>query len=202
MSDGQESLFSIVDSLIDVCGRVHQYLLNFIRTNFVPRDVSGVVLVPFETTCIVRLHLDLEYVHRAYMSTRNYTPWPRVSTGQEEVDGNHAPRGVFSRLEAMILIAGLEIPTRVILQRLACAIKIVPQVSRLQDGSRKIVNISEVIGIEVDHIAVRDIFHFRRIGGITLPPGIFDEVSDVNMQHSLTVVARKRSEALPSRERK
>ena len=142
------------------------------------------------------------------MSTRNYTPWPRVSTGQEEVDGNHAPRGVFSRLEAMILIAGLEIPTRVILQRFASAIKIVVQVSRLQDGSRKIVNISEVIGIEVDLIIVSDIFHIHRIGvtaegkvqgrfewsgetpsilerlrisGITLPPGIFDEVSDVNM---------------------
>jgi len=120
----------------------------------------------------------------------------------------NSPRDAFSRLEAMILMADLEIPTRVILQQLASAIKMVVQVSRLQDGSRKIVNISEVIGIDTDHIAVRDIFVFRRIGvnaegkvqgqfewsgetpailerlrisGITLPPGIFDEVSGVNI---------------------
>ena len=120
----------------------------------------------------------------------------------------NSPRDAFSRLEAMILMADLEIPTRVILQQLASAIKMVVQVSRLQDGSRKIINISEVIGIEDDHIAVRDIFRFRRIGvtaegkvqgqfewsgetpsilerlrisGITLPPGIFDEVAGVNI---------------------
>jgi len=120
----------------------------------------------------------------------------------------NSPRDAFSRLEAMILMADLEIPTKVILQQLASAIKMVVQVSRLQDGSRKIINISEVIGIQKDHIEVRDIFHFRRIGvtaegkvqgrfewsgekpailerlrvsGITLPPGIFDEVSDVNV---------------------
>ena len=120
----------------------------------------------------------------------------------------NSPRDAFSRLEAMILMADLEIPTRVILQQLASAIKMVVQVSRLQDGSRKIINISEVVGVEDDHIAVRDIFRFRRIGvtaegkvqgqfewsgetpsilerlrisGITLPPGIFDEVAGVNI---------------------
>ncbi len=120
----------------------------------------------------------------------------------------NSPRDAFSRLEAMILMADLEIPTRVILQQLASAIKMVVQVSRLQDGSRKIINISEVVGIANDHIEVRDIFHFRRIGvtaegkvqgrfewsgetpamlerlrinGITLPPNVFEEVLDVNI---------------------
>lgn len=120
----------------------------------------------------------------------------------------NTPRDAFSRLEAMILMADLQIPTRVILQQLASAIKMVVQVSRLQDGSRKIINISEVIGIKEDHIEVRDVFFFERVGvnsegkvqgrfrwsgeapkmlhrlkvsGIGLPDGIFDEVLNVNL---------------------
>ena len=56
----------------------------------------------------------------------------------------NTPRDAFSRLETMVMMADLEIPTRVILQQLASAIKIVVQVSRLQDGTRKILSISEV----------------------------------------------------------
>lgn len=120
----------------------------------------------------------------------------------------NSPRDAFSRLEAMILMADLEIPTRVILQQLASAIKLVVQVSRLQDGSRKIVAISEVIGVEHDRVETKDIFVFERHGisdagkvqgrfrwtgykpavldrlritGITLPDGTFDESVDVNL---------------------
>lgn len=55
-------------------------------------------------------------------------------------------------------------PTRVILQQLASAIRMVAQVSRLQDGSRKIVNIAEVLGVGDDRIDVQDIFIFERTG--------------------------------------
>ncbi len=60
----------------------------------------------------------------------------------------NTPRDAFSRLETMVMMADLEIPTRVILQQLASAIKLVVQVSRLQDGTRKIMAISEVLGAE------------------------------------------------------
>lgn len=120
----------------------------------------------------------------------------------------NTPRDAFSRLEAMILMADLEIPNRVIVQQLASAIKIVLQVSRLQDGSRKITSISEVIGVEEDRVGTRDIFIFDRTGvsdsgkvqgkfrwtgytpkimerirvmGLSVPPGIFDEVVEVNL---------------------
>ena len=120
----------------------------------------------------------------------------------------NTPKDAFSRLEAMILMAELQIPTRVIQQQLASAIKMVVQVTRLQDGSRKIINVSEVVGLEGDHIEVQDVFAFERIGvseegkvmgrfrcfnrkpkilerlrinGIKLPDGIFDEVMDVNL---------------------
>jgi pilus assembly protein CpaF len=74
----------------------------------------------------------------------------------------NSPRDAFSRLEAMILMADLEVPTKVILQQLASAIKLVVQVARLQDGSRKIINIAEVLGVEHDRIKTQDIFLFER----------------------------------------
>ena len=60
----------------------------------------------------------------------------------------NTPRDAFSRLETMVMMADLEIPTRVILQQLASAIKLVVQVSRLQDGTRKILSIAEVLGVQ------------------------------------------------------
>src|SRR5580700_7065955 len=76
----------------------------------------------------------------------------------------NSPRDAFSRLEAMVLMSDVEIPSKVILQQLASAIKMVVQVSRLQDGSRKIVSIAEVRGVKEDRIDVQDIFLFDRIG--------------------------------------
>ena len=121
----------------------------------------------------------------------------------------NTPKDAFSRLETMVMMADLEIPTRVILQQLASAIKLVVQVSRLQDGSRKIMAVSEVIGAHEDHVELQDVFIFERLGitdtgkvkgrfrgtgvipktverlrvnGITLPDGLFDEVLEVNME--------------------
>jgi pilus assembly protein CpaF len=120
----------------------------------------------------------------------------------------NTPRDAFSRLETMVMMADLEIPTRVILQQLASAIKVVVQVSRLQDGSRKIVSVSEVLGVKEDRVDIQEVFAFERLGvtdagkvqgrfkatgvtpkimdrlrvsGIQLPPGIFEESVDVNL---------------------
>lgn len=120
----------------------------------------------------------------------------------------NTPRDAFSRLEAMMLMADLDIPSKVLLQQLASAIRLVVQVSRLSDGSRKILNISEVTGVEQGRVMTQDIFIFERTGvrddgkvqgcfkwtgiqpkmlerlrimGISLPDGVFDEVMEVNM---------------------
>ena len=76
----------------------------------------------------------------------------------------NSPRDAFSRLETMVLMADLEIPTRVILQQLASAIKIVVQLARLQDGTRKMLSIAEVLGVADDRIQMQDIFTFERLG--------------------------------------
>jgi len=120
----------------------------------------------------------------------------------------NTPKDAFSRLETLVLMADLEIPSRVILQQLASAIKLVVQVTRLQDGTRKMVSIAEVLGVEEDRVWLQDLFIFERTGvteagkvqgrfrstgatpkildrlrvaGIQLSPSVFDEVLEVNL---------------------
>src|SRR5512142_1746764 len=74
-----------------------------------------------------------------------------VNTGVEgSMSTMHAntPCDAFSRLETLVMMADREIPTRVILQQLTSAIKMVVQVSRPQDGTRKIPSISDVLGVK------------------------------------------------------
>lgn len=73
-------------------------------------------------------------------------------------------RDAFSRLETMVMMASSAIPDRVIRQMLASAVQIVMQVGRLTDGSRKILSISEVMGVDGDTVAMQDIFVFDREG--------------------------------------
>src|ERR1700726_3854957 len=74
----------------------------------------------------------------------------------------NTPRDAFSRLETMVMMADLEIPARVILQQLSSAIRLVVQVSRLQDGTRKILSISEVLGVRDEKVDLQEVFTFER----------------------------------------
>jgi len=73
-------------------------------------------------------------------------------------------KDAFSRLETMVMMASSSIPDRVIRQMLVSAVQIVLQVSRLTDGSRKILSISEVAGVENDQVVLEDVFRFERTG--------------------------------------
>jgi pilus assembly protein CpaF len=76
----------------------------------------------------------------------------------------NGPRDALSRLETMISMAGLELPEKAMRQQIASAIHVVIQVSRLSDGSRKILQVSEIVGMEGDVISMQDIFFFEREG--------------------------------------
>jgi len=76
----------------------------------------------------------------------------------------NSPRDAISRLETMISMAGLRLPERGMRQQIASAIDIIVQVARLADGTRKIVNISEIVGMEGEVITMQDIFLFEREG--------------------------------------
>ena len=109
------------------------------------------------------------------------------------------PRDMLARLETMVLMAGMELPHRAIREQIASAVELVVQVERLRDGTRKVVSVSEIQGMEGDIITMSEIFRFEqtsiedgrvigrlrptglrpkfmykiREAGIMLPPSIF-----------------------------
>ncbi|MCX6590268.1 MAG: CpaF family protein [Acidobacteria bacterium] len=90
-----------------------------------------------------------------------------MNTGHDgSMTTTHAntPFDCFSRLETMVMMASQHIPDKVIRHMLASAVHIVVQTARLPDGSRKIIAISEVTGVEGDHIELTELFTFERHG--------------------------------------
>jgi len=76
----------------------------------------------------------------------------------------NSPHDVVSRLETMVLMSGLELPSRAIREQIASAVDIIIHESRLSDGSRKVVAISEVTGLEGERIVMQDLFVFEQTG--------------------------------------
>ncbi|VAW90835.1 Type II/IV secretion system ATP hydrolase TadA/VirB11/CpaF, TadA subfamily [hydrothermal vent metagenome] len=90
-----------------------------------------------------------------------------MNTGHEgSLTTAHAntPRDMLSRLEVMVLMAGMELPIQAIREQISSAINIVVQQSRFPDGSRKITHISEITGMESGTIQMHDIFRFKQDG--------------------------------------
>jgi pilus assembly protein CpaF len=77
---------------------------------------------------------------------------------------SNSPRDMISRLETMVLLAGVDLPIKAIRDQIAGALDVIIQQSRLKDGSRKITNITEVQGMEGDIIVLQDIFTFKQEG--------------------------------------
>ncbi|MEO7142887.1 MAG: CpaF family protein [Bryobacteraceae bacterium] len=90
-----------------------------------------------------------------------------MNTGHDgSMTTTHANSAVdtFSRLETMVMMASQHIPDKVIRQMLASAVNIVIQVARMNDGSRKVLGISEVRGVAGDMVQIDDVFRFARTG--------------------------------------
>ena len=125
-----------------------------------------------------------------------------MNTGHDgSMSTGHAnsPRDMLSRLETMVLMAGVDLPIRAIREQIASAVDLIVHQARLKDGSRRITNITEVQGMEGDVIVMQDVFVFEQTGvqegriqgrlkptgirpkfvekfeiqGIHLPPGLF-----------------------------
>jgi pilus assembly protein CpaF len=90
-----------------------------------------------------------------------------MSTGHDgSIATVHAntPRDAIQRLEMMMLLSGASIPQRAMRQQIASALNLVVHVSRLADGSRKMMKISEITGMEGDMVMMQDLFEFKRTG--------------------------------------
>jgi pilus assembly protein CpaF len=90
-----------------------------------------------------------------------------MTTGHDgSLSTGHAnsPKDMLRRLETMVLMTGYQLPLRAIREQMASAVDIIVHTARLKDGSRKIVNITEVYGVEDDEILTHDIFRFVQTG--------------------------------------
>jgi len=104
----------------------------------------------------------------------------------------NSPRDAISRLETMCLMAGMDLPVRAIREQIASAVDLIVQQQRMRDGSRKIINITEVQGMEGDVVVMSDIFVFEQQGyeggkviGRLKPTGLrpkfMDRIEDANI---------------------
>jgi pilus assembly protein CpaF len=78
----------------------------------------------------------------------------------------NSPRDSLSRIETMVLMAGMELPVRAIREQMASAIDVIVQLTRLRDGSRRVTHVSEVQGMEGDIIVLQDLFLFDFAMGV------------------------------------
>jgi pilus assembly protein CpaF len=142
-----------------------------------------------------------------------------MTTGHDgSLSTGHAnsPKDMLRRLETMVLMTGYQLPLRAIREQIASAVDLIVHTGRLQDGTRKITNITEIYGIEDDEILTQDIFAFEQTGirdgriegelrptgirptfmgqfqknGVILPPGEFGIPAD-DPKHPKPVVPLK-----------
>ena len=117
------------------------------------------------------------------------------------------PQDTMNRLETLVLMAGAELPSRAIREQIASAIDIVVQQARLRDGTRKVVNISEVVGIEGERIKIQDIFLFKQTGvdeegkveGYFTATGIVPECMEYLLESGQTVALSVFEPATPKK---
>jgi len=77
---------------------------------------------------------------------------------------SNSPRDTLARLETMCMMAGMELPQRAIREQIASAVDLIVHQERLRDGTRKIVKITEIQGMEGDVITMSDLFEFEQTG--------------------------------------
>ncbi len=76
----------------------------------------------------------------------------------------NSPRDALSRMETMVLMAGMDLPLKVVRQQISSAIDLIIQQTRLKDGSRKVTAITEVAGMEGETVVLTDVFKFEQTG--------------------------------------
>lgn len=86
---------------------------------------------------------------------------------------SNSPRDALSRLETMVLMAGVDLPVRAIREQIAAGIDLIVHQSRLKDGSRRLTHVTEVVGMEGDVITLQDIFLFDYSMGMDEKTGRF-----------------------------
>lgn len=77
---------------------------------------------------------------------------------------SNSPRDAIARMETLVMMAGMDLPAKAIREQIASAVNLVVQQTRLSDGSRKVISITEIVGMQGDVVTMQEIFGFRRTG--------------------------------------
>jgi pilus assembly protein CpaF len=106
----------------------------------------------------------------------------------------NTPRDAIRRMETMVLMSGMDLPMRAIREQIASAIDLIVQLERMQDGSRRITHVSEVVGMENDTVTMSDIFTFQhqgmrdgKVAGRIAPTGLRPRFVDRLQQRSISL---------------
>jgi pilus assembly protein CpaF len=97
----------------------------------------------------------------------------------------NTPRDAISRIETLVLMAGMDLPLKVVRQQVSSAVDLIVQQTRLKDGQRKVTAVTEVAGMEGDIIVLSDIFKFNQ-AGVTPDGKVLGEVSATGIRPNFT----------------
>ena len=146
--------------------RIHQEHVINLETRLVNYEGSGEITIRDLVINSIRMRPDRIIVGEV-RGKESFDMLQAMNTGHTgSMTTMHAngPSDALNRLETMILMAGMEIPIRAIREYIENAIHIVIQISRMADGKRKVVDISEVVGFKDDEIQLKQIFTFEQTG--------------------------------------
>ena len=101
----------------------------------------------------------------------------------------NTPRDALARIETMVLMAGFDLPSRAIREQIASALDVVVHIERFRDGTRRIANITEVLGMEGDIITMQDVFRWDYKANATVPTGIRPAFTDRLLDYGISVPA-------------
>jgi len=97
----------------------------------------------------------------------------------------NTPRDAMSRIETLVLMAGMDLPLKVVRQQVSSAVDLIVQQTRLKDGQRKVTAVTEVAGMEGDIIVLTDIFKFNQTG-VTTDGKVLGEVNATGIRPNFT----------------
>jgi pilus assembly protein CpaF len=97
----------------------------------------------------------------------------------------NTPRDAISRIETLVLMAGMDLPLKVVRQQVSSAVDVIVQQTRLKDGQRKVTAVTEVAGMEGDIIVLSDIFKFNQVG-VTTDGKVLGETSATGIRPGFT----------------
>jgi pilus assembly protein CpaF len=109
----------------------------------------------------------------------------------------NTPRDALSRVENMVLMAGLDLPAKAIREQVASAINLIVHLTRMRDGSRRVTHVTEIVGMESQVVTMQDIFVFQargldddgRILGSVLPTGLRPKFAERFEQYGIPLPA-------------